>query len=361
MSFFHRSSRISLPLRGKFIMGGRVELIPKNLDLLDTQPTHDPKTGWTYKSRRVGLIAKKVGMKTVWNEWGVMMPVTILSVRNNHVTQVKTEERDGFYAVQVGAGLAKLKNVTRQMMGHFANANVPPKQKLMEFRVTEDALVPIGTKLNVLHFLPGQKVDVQAYTKGKGTQGVMKRWGFSGQNASHGVSVTHRSLGSVGNRKDPGKVWKGKKMPGRMGHELRTVKSLIVHELIADKGLILVKGAVPGPNGCWVRITDATFSRFNQPPPFPTFVGNEKPTGRLVATYPKPWSKDLEDPRGESEEEYKKIIADPEARKKAFEKWWRENHEKVTTKLEDQMLSLEDIRNYNKEKSYINKDSEDKW
>ncbi len=206
---------------------------------------------------RTGLIAKKLGMSRIFGADGSHTPVTVLSVDNLQVVDVKTQEKDGYTAVQLGTGAVKAKNVSKPLKGHFAKAKVEPKKKLAEFRVSEDCLLSVGNELSVEHFVVGQYVDVCATSKGKGFAGVMKRHNFAGLEASHGVSISHRSHGSTGQRQDPGKVFKGKKMAGHMGDERVTVQNLKIAAIDADKGLIMVKGAVPGGENAWVYVTDA--------------------------------------------------------------------------------------------------------
>lgn len=206
---------------------------------------------------RTGLIAKKLGMSRIFEANGVHVPVTVLSVDGLKVVAVKTAEKNGYTAVQLGTGAVKAKNVSKPMKGHFAKANVEPKKKLGEFRVSEDCLLSVGNELSAEHFVPGQYVDVCATSIGKGFAGVMKRHNFAGLEATHGVSVSHRSHGSTGQRQDPGKVFKGKKMAGHMGAKRVTVQNLKVVAVDAAKGLIMVKGAVPGSENAWVRVTDA--------------------------------------------------------------------------------------------------------
>ena len=185
------------------------------------------------------------------------------------VVAVKTVEKDGYTAVQLGTGAIKAKNVSKPMKGHFAKANVEPKKKLGEFRVSEDCLLSVGNELSVEHFVPGQYVDVCATSIGKGFAGVMKRHNFAGLEATHGVSISHRSHGSTGQRQDPGKVFKGKKMAGHMGAERVTVQNLKVVAIDAARGLIMVKGAVPGCENTWVRVTDAVKKTANVQLPMP--------------------------------------------------------------------------------------------
>ena len=218
---------------------------------------------------RTGLISKKLGMSRIFEADGTHIPVTVLSVDGLKVVAVKTAEKDGYTAVQLGTGAVKAKNVSKPLKGHFAKANTEPKKKLGEFRVSEDCLLEVGNELSVEHFVEGQYVDVCATSIGKGFAGVMKRHNFGGLEASHGVSVSHRSHGSTGQRQDPGKVFKGKKMAGHMGAERVTVQNLKVVAVDALKGLIMVKGAVPGSENAWVRVTDAVKKVANVQLPLP--------------------------------------------------------------------------------------------
>ena len=206
---------------------------------------------------RTGLIAKKLGMSRIFESDGTHVPVTVLSVEDLKVVDVKTLERDGYTAVQLGTGAIKAKNVSKPLKGHFAKANIEPKKKLAEFRVSEDCLLSVGDELSVEHFVAGQFVDVCSTSKGKGFAGVMKRHNFAGLEATHGVSISHRSHGSTGQRQDPGKVFKGKKMAGHMGDERVTVQNLKVVAVDAARGLLMVKGGVPGGENAWVYVTDA--------------------------------------------------------------------------------------------------------
>ncbi len=218
---------------------------------------------------RSGLIAQKVGMTRVFTDEGEHVPVTVLKVDNCQVVALRTEETDGYTAVQLGVGTAKVKNVTKPMRGHYAKAKVEPKRKLAEFRVSPDAVLEVGSELTAAHFVAGQFVDVTGTSIGKGFAGGMKRWNFGGLRATHGVSVSHRSLGSTGNRQDPGKTFKNKKMAGHLGAERVTTLNLKVVQVDSDQGLIVVKGAVPGAEGGYVLVRDAVK---RQPPaglPFP--------------------------------------------------------------------------------------------
>src|SRR6185369_1920237 len=206
---------------------------------------------------RTGLIAQKLGMTRVFTGDGNHVAVTVLRVANCQVIAQRTQERDGYTAVQLGVGAAKVKNVTKPQRGHFAKAKVEPKARLAEFRVSDDALVDVGAEITAAHFLPGQYVDVTGTSIGKGFAGSMKRHNFSGLRATHGVSVSHRSHGSTGQRQDPGKVFKGKKMAGHMGDERVTTQNLQVVRTDASEGIILVRGAVPGAKGGWLLVRDA--------------------------------------------------------------------------------------------------------
>jgi len=206
---------------------------------------------------RTGLLAKKVGMTRLFQEKGGHIPVTVLQVDNLQVVAHKTDEKDGYNAMQLGFGAAKVKNVSKAMRGHFAKSKVEPKRKLTEFRVSADNFVEVGSELSVGHFLEGQIVDVCGTSIGKGFAGGMKRHGFGGLRASHGVSINHRSLGSTGQCQDPGKVFKGKKMAGQMGSVRVTTQNLEIVGTDEARGLLLVRGAVPGSKGSYVRVTDA--------------------------------------------------------------------------------------------------------
>jgi len=206
---------------------------------------------------RTGVIAKKLGMTRFFDEAGVHVPVTVLSLEGCQVVAQRTQEKDGYVALQLGAGAKKVKNTSKGMRGHFAKALVEPKRKLAEFHVSEDNLIEVGAELTADHFLAGQPVDVSGLTVGKGFQGGIKRWNFGGLRATHGVSVSHRSLGSTGNRQDPGRTFKGKKMAGHLGQEMVTTLNLTVFRVDVERGLILIKGAVPGTEGTYVKIRDA--------------------------------------------------------------------------------------------------------
>ena len=209
---------------------------------------------------RSGVIAQKVGMTRVYNDAGEHVPVTVLRLDGCQVVAQRTVEKNGYTAVQLGAGQAKVKNTTKALRGHFAVASVEPKAKLVEFRVTDDNLLDVGTEIKAAHFAAGQLVDVTGTTIGKGFAGAIKRHGFGGLRATHGVSVSHRSHGSTGSRQDPGKVFKNKKMAGHMGQTRVTTQNLEVVSTDEDRGLILVKGAVPGSKGAWIIVRDAVKS-----------------------------------------------------------------------------------------------------
>jgi large subunit ribosomal protein L3 len=206
---------------------------------------------------RTGVIARKMGMTRLFKDDGRHVPVTVLSLENNQVVAQRTMDRDGYVAVQLGAGVAKIKNVAKPQRGHFAKAQVEPKARLVEFRVADDALVDVGAEISADHFIAGQLVDVAGHTQGKGFAGAMKRHGFGGLRASHGVSVSHRSHGSTGQRQDPGKVFKNKKMAGHMGDRERTQQNLEIVLTDVERGLIFVRGSVPGSKGTWLTVTDA--------------------------------------------------------------------------------------------------------
>ena len=206
---------------------------------------------------RSGVIAQKVGMTRVFTEAGTHVPVTVLRLANCQVVAHRTKEKNGYVALQLGSGTRKVKNVTKAERGNFAIAKVEPKRKVAEFRVSEDAMIPVGAEITADHFVPGQFVDVTGTSIGKGFAGGMKRWNFSGLRASHGVSISHRSIGSTGGRQDPGKTFKNKKMPGHMGVDRVTTLNLKVVQTDVERGLILLEGAVPGVNGGWITVRDA--------------------------------------------------------------------------------------------------------
>ena len=221
---------------------------------------------------RSGLIAQKVGMTRIFTADGTHVPVTVLKVDTCQVVSTRSVETDGYLAVQLGAGVAKVKNVSKPARANFAKAKVEPKKKVVEFRVSSENVLEVGTEFSAAHFIPGQFVDVTGTTIGKGFAGGMKRWNFRGLEATHGVSVSHRSHGSTGQRQDPGKVFKGKKMAGHMGATQVTTQNLTVVSTDADRGLILVKGSVPGHEGTWVLVRDAVKRKLPDGVPFPAGI-----------------------------------------------------------------------------------------
>jgi large subunit ribosomal protein L3 len=218
---------------------------------------------------RTGLICKKLGMTRIFKDDGTHVPVTVLHLDQVQVVTQRTMETDGYSAVQLGWGKAKVKNVSKPNKGHYAKAKIEPKQKLVEFRVEAEALIEPGAMLSAAHFVVGQKVDVCGTSKGKGFAGAMKRWNFRGLEASHGVSVSHRSHGSTGNRQDPGKTFKNKKMAGHLGDERVTLLNLEVAGVDAEKGLLMVRGAIPGAPGGWVMVRDAIKRKRPENAPYP--------------------------------------------------------------------------------------------
>ena len=218
---------------------------------------------------RTGVIAKKMGMTRLFKDDGRHVPVTVLQLEGLQVIARKEAARDGYVAVQLGAGVAKAKNVAKPQRGQFGKAEVEPKAIVHEFRVTEDNLLDVGAEISADHFVAGQMVDIQGRTQGKGFQGGMKRWGFGGLRATHGVSVSHRSLGSTGQRQDPGKVFKNKKMAGHMGDKNRTQQNLEIVGTDAERGLIFVRGSVPGSKGGWLFVKDAVKVAAHKDAPFP--------------------------------------------------------------------------------------------
>jgi large subunit ribosomal protein L3 len=206
---------------------------------------------------RSGVLAQKVGMMRLFTEAGEHVPVTVLRLAGCQVVGHRTKDKNGYVALQLGAGTRKVQRTTKADRGYFAVAKVEPKRKLAEFRVDEDALIPIGAEITADHFVVGQYVDVTGTSTGKGFAGGMKRWNFAGLRASHGVSISHRSIGSTGGRQDPGKTFKNKKMPGHLGVDRVTTLNLKVRQLDVDRGLIMVEGAVPGVKGGWITVRDA--------------------------------------------------------------------------------------------------------
>jgi large subunit ribosomal protein L3 len=206
---------------------------------------------------RSGLLAQKVGMTRIFTDAGEHVPVTVLKLESCQVVAHRTQEANGYTALQIGSGTRKVKNVTRAQRGHFAKAQVEPKAQLVEFRVSPENLIEVGAELTADHFVAGQFVDVTGTSIGKGFTGAMKRWNFGGLRATHGVSISHRSHGSTGNRQDPGKTFAGKKMAGHYGNERVTTQNLRVVRTDVERGLILIHGAIPGSKGGWVLVRDA--------------------------------------------------------------------------------------------------------
>ena len=221
---------------------------------------------------RTGVIARKMGMTRLFQDDGRHVPVTVLALEGCQVVGQRTDETDGYVALQLGAGTAKAKNVAKPQRAAFGKAEVEPKAKVVEFRVEADALVDVGTEISADHFVPGQLVDVSGTTQGKGCAGAMKRWGFGGMRASHGVSISHRAHGSTGNRQDPGRVFKNKKMAGHMGARNRTQQNLEIVRTDVERGLLFVKGSVPGSKGAWLLVRDAVKLDRHADAPYPTAV-----------------------------------------------------------------------------------------
>src|ERR671926_655051 len=239
---------------------------------------------------RSGVIAQKVGMTRVFTDGGEHVPVTVLKVDQCQVVAHRTADKNGYTALQLGVGKAKVKNVSAAERGRFAVAKVEPKKKLAEFRVSDDAVIPVGAEITADHFVAGQFVDVTGVSTGKGFAGGMKRWNFGGLRATHGVSISHRSLGSTGGRQDPGKTFKNKKMAGHLGVERVTTLNLKVMQTDVERGLILVEGSVPGSKGGWITVRDAVKKALpkDAPKPGKFRLREEPPAG-------------ADDPKGESE------------------------------------------------------------
>ena len=218
---------------------------------------------------RCGIVARKLGMSRLFTESGEHVPVTVLRIEDLEVLSIKTVDKDGYNAVQLGFSNKKPKNISKPLRGVFAKAKVEPKEKIVEFRVSEGAVLKIGDKLGVNHFVAGQKVDAVGVSKGKGFSGAMKRHNFGGMQASHGVSISHRSHGSTGNSQDPGRTWKGKKMAGQYGNVRITTQNLKIVKLLEDEDLILVEGSVPGSKNSFVILRDAIKSKTPDKAPFP--------------------------------------------------------------------------------------------
>lgn len=240
---------------------------------------------------RSGVIAQKIGMTRVFTDAGEHVPVTVLKLENCQVVGHRTMEKNGYVALQLGAGTRRTSRVSKAMRGHFAVAKVEPKRKVVEFRVPADSLIPVGAEITADHFVPGQFVDVTGTSIGKGFAGGMKRWNFGGLRASHGVSISHRSIGSTGGRQDPGKTFKNKKMPGHMGDETVTTLNLKVVRTDPERGLLLVEGAVPGSKGGWIMVRDAVKKALPKDAPKPgkfRVAGdeNKKPEAEAKADTP---------------------------------------------------------------------------
>ena len=229
---------------------------------------------------RSGVIAQKVGMTRIFTDAGEHVPVTVLKLEKLQVLSQRTADKHGYTAIQVGAGTRKPSRLTKSERGDFAVANVEPKRKLAEFRVSPDNLIEVGAEITADHFVPGQFVDVTGTSQGKGFQGAMKRWNFGGLRATHGVSVVHRSHGSTGQRQDPGKVFKGKKMAGHLGDERVTTQNLVVAKIDVERGLLMIRGAVPGSKGGWVVVRDAVKKKAHADVPKP---GAFKPAAKEKA------------------------------------------------------------------------------
>jgi large subunit ribosomal protein L3 len=239
---------------------------------------------------RSGVIAQKLGMTRVFTEAGEHVPVTVLRLGKCQVLSHRTKEKNGYVALQLGSGTRKVNNVSKAERGNFAIAKVEPKRKLAEFRVSDDALIPVGAEITADHFVVGQYVDVTGTSIGKGFAGGMKRWNFAGLRATHGVSISHRSIGSTGGRQDPGKTWKNKKMPGHMGVDRVTTLNLKVVQTDVARGLILVEGAVPGAKGGWITVRDAVKKSLPKDAPKPGKFrlpdGGEEPVAQGSAQEP---------------------------------------------------------------------------
>src|SRR5450830_1113598 len=218
---------------------------------------------------RTGVVAQKIGMTRVFSETGEHVPVTVLQLLQCQVIAHRTKDKNGYVALQLGSGPRRTNNMNKADRGYFAKAKVEPRRKLAEFRVTEDALIPVGAEITADHFVAGQFVDVCGISIAKGFAGGMKRWNFGGLRASHGVSVSHRSIGSTGGRQDPGKTFKNKKMPGHMGVDRVTTLNLKIVRTDVERGLLLIEGAVPGAKGGWITVRDAVKKKLPKEAPQP--------------------------------------------------------------------------------------------
>src|SRR5215475_12820251 len=250
---------------------------------------------------RSGVIAQKMGMTRLFTETGEHVPVTVLRLAQCQVVAHRTKDKNGYVALQLGSGARRANNMSKADRGSFGKQNVEPKRKLAEFRVTEDALIPVGAEITADHFIPGQFVDVSGITIGKGFAGGMKRWNFAGLRASHGVSISHRSIGGTGGRQDPGKTFKNKKMPGHLGVDRVTTLNLKVRQTDVARGLILVEGSVPGVNGGWIMVRDAVkkkapkdlpkpgkFKLADNESTAPVSVGQDAPAGEAASAAANP-------------------------------------------------------------------------
>lgn len=249
-----------------------------------------PVAQWTPESKRTGAIGRKMGMMQLWNSLGVQFVVTVVQLDKCQVVKVRTDQpnKEGYIGMELGCSDIRPKNVPKPLLVHFHKARVPPKEKVAQFRCSTNAVLPVGWEINAKHFVPGQFVDVTGITVGKGFQGAMKRWGFRGQPASHGVSVSHRSHGATGQRQDPGRVFKNKKMAGHMGVDRRTILNLQVYKVDPVRNLVFIMGPVSGHAGNFVFIRDAIKKQFNpaSPPPFPTFIPTGAEEDMKVAVIP---------------------------------------------------------------------------
>jgi len=272
---------------------------------------------------RSGVVAQKVGMTRVFTEAGEHVPVTVLRLAQCQVVAHRTKDKNGYVALQLGSGERRTNNMSKADRGYFGKQKVEPKRKMAEFRVTEDALIPVGAEITADHFIPGQFVDVCGVTIGKGFAGAMKRWNFAGLRASHGVSISHRSIGGTGGRQDPGKTFKNKKMPGHLGVERVTTLNLKVVQTDVERGLILVEGSVPGAKSGWVTVRDAVKKKLPKEAPKPgkfkvADAGQEKPEAK-AETKPEPKA-ETKEPKAEAKPETKAEAKPQAAPKPAAEK-----------------------------------------
>ena len=272
---------------------------------------------------RSGVVAQKVGMTRVFTEAGEHVPVTVLRLAQCQVVAHRTKDKNGYVALQLGSGERRTNNMSKADRGYFGKQKVEPKRKMAEFRVTEDALIPVGAEITADHFVPGQFVDVCGVTIGKGFAGAMKRWNFAGLRASHGVSISHRSIGGTGGRQDPGKTFKNKKMPGHLGVERVTTLNLKVVQTDVERGLILVEGSVPGAKSGWVTVRDAVKKKLPKEAPKPgkfkvADAGQEKPEAK-AETKPEPKA-ETKEPKAEAKPETKAEAKPQAAPKPAAEK-----------------------------------------